>query len=142
MHKHFKSAACTALVGCWQGLSTLNQNTFDICSLSISRSIGKTAPNRLRRTDNFLTMYEPELLQRESGDFEGALFVDLGYGFWPTTTLESAARFRKLNSNLPVLGVEIDRLRVREAQRWADEITHFRVGGKWFAKYVEFHSSS
>jgi len=36
------------------------------------------------------------------------MFVDLGYGSDPRTTLESAARFRRVNPNLKILGVEID----------------------------------
>ncbi len=43
--------------------------------------------------------------------------------------LESAARFRRLNPGLPVLGVEIDPLRVAEAQPHADTNTFFRLGG-------------
>ena len=60
---------------------------------------GKTAANRLRRVGNFILLYEPALLS--SGHLFGdSLFIDLGYGFDPRTTLESAARFRKLNPNL------------------------------------------
>lgn len=90
---------------------------------------GKTARNRLRRVDNFLCLYDPALIRREHGPFANALFVDLGYGAEPFTTLESAARFRRLNPTLPVLGVEIDAERVATAQPFADERTHFRLGG-------------
>src|SRR5512134_1675307 len=90
---------------------------------------GKTAANRLRRVDNFLLLYAPSLLTRTDGPFARALFVDLGYGFDPRTTLESAARFRRLNPHLPILGVEIDPQRVEAAQPFADEITQFRLGG-------------
>ena len=90
---------------------------------------GKTARNRLRRVDNFMALYDPSLLQRERGVFANALFVDLGYGAEPFTTLESAARFRRLNPTLPVLGVEIDAERVAAAQPFADAQTHFRLGG-------------
>jgi len=69
---------------------------------------GKTARNRLRRVDNFVMQYDPFLLRR--GD--DALFVDVGFGAEPITTLESAVRFRRLNPSLRVLGVEIDRERV------------------------------
>jgi hypothetical protein len=88
---------------------------------------GKTASNRLRRVDNFLLRYEPSLL-RLTG-FQDAFFVDLGYGFDARTTLESAARFRRVNPTLPILGVEIDKERVEAALPHADAITHFRVGG-------------
>ena len=90
---------------------------------------GKTASNRLRRVDNFILLYEPSLLTRTDELFRQSLFVDLGYGFDARTTLESAARFRRLNPNLPILGVEIDRERVDAALPFADEITHFRLGG-------------
>ncbi len=94
---------------------------------SITR--GKTASNRLRRVDNFILLYEPSLLTRTDGLFQRSLFVDLGYGFDARTTLESAERFRRVNPNLPILGVEIDNERVEAAIPYADEITHFRLGG-------------
>lgn len=90
---------------------------------------GKTASNRLRRVDNFILFYEPSLLTRTGDQFRDAFFVDLGYGFDARTTLESAARFRRVNPALPILGVEIDRERVEAALPHADSITHFRVGG-------------
>ena len=90
---------------------------------------GKTASNRLRRVDNFLLLYEPSLLTRTDGLFARALFVDLGYGFDARTTLESAARFRRVNPDLPILGVEIEKERVEAALPYADEQTFFRLGG-------------
>ena len=105
---------------------------------------GKTAANRLRRVDNFILLYEPSVLTRTDGLFAprfplkdekekrgvaDSFFVDLGYGFDPRTTLESAERFRKLNPNLRILGVEIDKERVDAALPYADDITHFRLGG-------------
>jgi hypothetical protein len=90
---------------------------------------GKTADNRLRRVDNFILLYEPALLTRTDGLFSDSLFVDLGYGFDARTTLESAARFRHLNPNLNILGVEIDKERVDAALPFADDKTFFRLGG-------------
>jgi hypothetical protein len=90
---------------------------------------GKTASNRLRRVDNFILLYEPSLLTRTDGMFADSLFVDLGYGFDARTTLESAARFRRLNPNLKILGVEIEKDRVEAALPYADEQTFFRLGG-------------
>ena len=90
---------------------------------------GKTASNRLRRVDNFILLYEPSLLTRTDGLFQRSMFIDLGYGFDARTTLESAERFRRINPNLPILGVEIDKERVDTALPYADAITHFRVGG-------------
>src|SRR5215510_10574196 len=90
---------------------------------------GKTASNRLRRVDNFILLYEPSLLSRADGLFDDSLYVDLGYGFDARTTLESAARFRRVNPNLKILGVEIDKERVEAALPFADDKTFFRVGG-------------
>ncbi len=90
---------------------------------------GKTASNRLRRADHFILLYEPSLLTRTDGLFRHSMFIDLGYGFDPRTTLESAARFRRLNPELPILGVEIEKERVEAALPFADRITHFRHGG-------------
>ena len=90
---------------------------------------GKTADNRLRRVDNFILLHEPSLLTRTDDLFADSLFVDLGYGFDPRTTLESAARFRRVNPRLKVLGVEIDKERVEAAQPFADDKTFFRLGG-------------
>lgn len=90
---------------------------------------GKTATNRLRRADNFVLGYAPELLTRRDGAFARAFFVDAGYGANPSTTLESAERFRALNPDLPVLGVEIDPERVAAALPHADAQTDFRLGG-------------
>jgi hypothetical protein len=90
---------------------------------------GKTASNRLRRVDNFVLLYDLSLLTRTDGPFARALFVDLGYGFEARTTLESASRFRRLNPDLPILGVEIEKERVEAARPYADEKTFFRLGG-------------
>ncbi len=90
---------------------------------------GKTASNRLRRVDNFVLLYEPAILTRTEDPFADALFVDLGYGFDARTTLESASRFRRLNPDLRILGVEIDKERVENALPFADEKTFFRLGG-------------
>lgn len=90
---------------------------------------GKTARNRLRRVDTFWMMYDAALLRRAVGAYADALFVDLGYGAEPVTTLESARRLRLVNPHLPVLGVEIDPERVAAAQPCANAQTHFRLGG-------------
>jgi hypothetical protein len=90
---------------------------------------GKTARNRLRPVDNFFLKYDPGLLTRQDGKFSQALFVDLGYGAEPFTTLETASRFRALNPRLGILGVEIESERVARALPFADEQTFFRMGG-------------
>jgi hypothetical protein len=93
------------------------------------RTRGKTASNRLRRVDNFILLYEPSLLTRTDGPFADSFFVDLGYGFDARTTLESASRFRRVNPDLRVLGVEIEKGRVEAALPYSDEKTFFRLGG-------------
>ena len=90
---------------------------------------GKTASNRLRRVDNFILLYEPSLLTRTDDLFADSMFIDLGYGFDARTTLESAARFRRMKPNLKILGVEIDKDRVEAALPFADDKTFFRLGG-------------
>jgi hypothetical protein len=90
---------------------------------------GKTARNRLRRLDTFLTLYDSGLIRRRTGEFARAYYVDVGYGAEPFTTLESAARLRRVNPDLPVLGVEIDPERVANAAPYADHLTQFRLGG-------------
>jgi len=90
---------------------------------------GKTARNRLRRSDIFISRYAPNLIKAPSPPDQTAWFVDLGYGRQPFTTIESAQRLRKLNPTLPVLGVEIDPERVQAAQVYQDEHTQFRLGG-------------
>lgn len=85
---------------------------------------GKTARNRLRRVDTFALLYAHDCLTAPN-----ALFVDLGYGEEAITTLESAQRFRKVNAQLPVIGVEIDPERVAAAKPFEDVLTTFRLGG-------------
>lgn len=90
---------------------------------------GKTARNRLRKTDVFAALYAARLLAREDGPYAGAWYVDLGYGEEPITTLESAARLRKINPQLRFLGVEIDPDRVKAAKAAESVGIEFRLGG-------------
>jgi len=90
---------------------------------------GKTTRNRLRRLDLYLTLKERTLLKREDQHLQGALYVDLGYGELPFTTLESAARLQRINPALHVLGVEIDKARVEQAMSYATDTVTFRHGG-------------
>jgi hypothetical protein len=85
---------------------------------------GKTAPNRLRKSDTFLAAAYPEFVRRLPG-----LYVDLGYGAYPITSVETLHRLRRLNPNLRVLGVEIDPQRVAEAAPYAEPGLEFRLGG-------------
>lgn len=99
------------------------------CALVGQPTRGKTAAGRLRGVDAFVALYDPGLLTRRDGPWAAALFVDLGFGEAPWTTLEAAARFRRLNPELPVLGVELDSERVARAQPFAGPRTCFRLGG-------------
>ncbi len=90
---------------------------------------GKTARNRLRRTDIFMLLTEGPLIRKRDEPGSTSFYVDLGYGFEPFTTLESAERFRVQNPDLPVLGVEIDPERVKTGLPYEDEKTFFRLGG-------------
>jgi hypothetical protein len=85
---------------------------------------GKTAPNRLRRTDVFLMLYDPGWVRSLRMPF-----VDLGFGAHPTTTLESFKRLRRINAEIPVLGVEIDPARVVSALPFAQPGLEFLLGG-------------
>ncbi len=85
---------------------------------------GKTAPNRLRKTDTFLALAYPELVRHMPG-----LYVDLGYGAYPITSVETLHRLRRLNERLEVLGVEIDPQRVAEAAPYVEPGLSFRLGG-------------
>ncbi len=77
---------------------------------------GTTAPNRLRRNDNWLATW-PLLHPTLS---EEALAVDLGYGAGAVTTVELASRLRKRYPNIKVLGLEIEPSRVDIALPFAD----------------------
>ncbi len=85
---------------------------------------GKTAPNRLRKTDTFLSVAYPEVVRHMAG-----FYIDLGYGAYPITSVETLRRLRKLNPQLRVLGVEIDPQRVADAQPYVEEGLAFRLGG-------------
>ncbi len=73
------------------------------------RTRGRTSRSRLRALDAYLHQCERPLLERQDGTWRDAAFLDVGFGEHPWTTLESAALFRELNPQLPVIGVEADR---------------------------------
>jgi hypothetical protein len=85
---------------------------------------GKTAPNRLRKTDTFLALAYAERLRGLRG-----CYVDLGFGALPVTSIETLRRLRRLNPALRVIGVEIDPVRVATARAWAEPGLEFRLGG-------------
>ena len=90
---------------------------------------GKTARNRLRGSDIFMLLTEEQLIRQKDLPGNHAFYVDLGYGFEPFTTLESADRLRGCNPRLSVLGVEIEPERVNAAKPFENENTFFRLGG-------------
>jgi hypothetical protein len=84
---------------------------------------GKTARNRLRRTDTWVARRG---VLRAAG---APLYVDVGYGAEPSTTIETFRRLRRVAPGLRVVGVEIDRVRVDRAQPYAEPGLEFRLGG-------------
>lgn len=85
---------------------------------------GTTAPGRLRRVDRWLAATHPRLLATPR-----LLAVDLGFGARPFTTLELAARLRRLNPGARVVGLEIDAERVAAAAPYARSGVDFTTGG-------------
>ncbi len=85
---------------------------------------GTTNPNRLRRVDNWIaSLLGPGLP-------DAPLVVDLGFGAVPVTTVELRTRLAGVRPAVRVVGLEIDRVRVADAQPAADPpgLT-FDVGG-------------
>jgi len=85
---------------------------------------GFTAPNRLRLVDTYVLVALREKVRTLPG-----LFVDLGYGQRPITTVESFRRFRAVNPALRALGVEIVPERVAAAEPYRADGLEFRPGG-------------
>lgn len=93
------------------------------------RTLGRTSRSRLRALDAYLHQCERPLLERQDGIWRDAAFLDVGFGEHPWTTLESAALFRELNPQLPVIGVEADQGRASSAARHEEALTRFVHGG-------------
>ena len=90
---------------------------------------GTTAPNRLRRVDRWITGTAQRLLGRV-GDPADPLVVDVGFGSSPVTTVELAARLRRVRPDVRVIGLELDPERVAAAAGAADPPRlEFRRGG-------------
>ncbi|MEV0896871.1 class I SAM-dependent methyltransferase [Actinoplanes sp. NPDC049802] len=88
---------------------------------------GTTNPNRLRRVDNFIA-YRCGGLLTEAAE---PLVVDLGYGASPVTAVELRGRLAvAVRADVTVVGLEIDPVRVSDAQPFADPPgLEFRHGG-------------
>jgi hypothetical protein len=88
---------------------------------------GTTNPNRLRRVDNFIAYRCGDLLAAAAEP----LVVDLGYGATPVTAVELRARLAQtVRADVTVVGLEIDIVRVNDAQPAADPPRlEFRRGG-------------
>jgi hypothetical protein len=85
---------------------------------------GTTAPRRLRRVDRWLVAAHPRVVGTPR-----LLAVDLGFGARPFTTLELAARLRRVNPGARVVGLEIDPERVAAAAPYRTVDVEFAVGG-------------
>ena len=85
---------------------------------------GTTSPRRLRRVDRWLAATHPRVLATPR-----LLAVDLGFGARPFTTLELAARLRRLNPGARVVGLEIDPDRVAAAAPFVRAGVEFATGG-------------
>ena len=88
---------------------------------------GTTNPNRLRRVDNYIAYRCERLLQAAAVP----LIVDLGYGATPVTAVELRGRLAAaVRADVAVVGLEIDPVRVTDAQPHADPPRlQFRRGG-------------
>jgi hypothetical protein len=83
---------------------------------------GTTNTNRLRRVDRFLQTLP---ILRHSDD---PLVVDLGYGASAVTSLELHARLARVRGDVEVLGLEIDKERVRTATEQLEAVRRGETG--------------
>ena len=77
---------------------------------------GTTNPNRLRRVDAWIAATLGGALRAA----DEPVVVDLGYGATPVTAVELRARLARVRADVRVVGLEIDPVRVAEAQHAAD----------------------
>jgi hypothetical protein len=85
---------------------------------------GLTCENRLRQTDVFICMELEGIIRQKD-----AIFIDLGFGRYPTTTIETYRRLADINPNVKVIGVEIDKERLLGAKKYEQPNVEFRLGG-------------
>ncbi|HEY1485569.1 MAG TPA: class I SAM-dependent methyltransferase [Micromonosporaceae bacterium] len=77
---------------------------------------GTTNPNRLRRIDTWIARSCSAPLR----DATDPLVIDLGFGAAPVTTVELRTRLARVRTDVRVVGLEIDPVRVTDAQAAAD----------------------
>lgn len=83
---------------------------------------GTTNPNRLRRVDRYIATLP--VLKKPN-----PVVVDLGYGASPITAIELQDRLAKVNQNVSVVGVEIDKERVARGKEVERPGLTFLLGG-------------
>lgn len=83
---------------------------------------GTTNPNRLRRVDRFIATLP--VLKKPN-----PVVVDLGYGASPITAIELQDRLTRVNPNVSVVGVEIEKDRVARGKEVERERLTFLLGG-------------
>lgn len=86
-----------------------------------SATRGTTAPNRLRRVDEWVIATAGEEFRFAD---QAPLVVDLGFGASPITTIELYERLQKVRGDVEVIGLEIDPERVRRAQEFLAHRNH------------------
>jgi hypothetical protein len=93
---------------------------------------GKTAANRLRKVDYLLLRYDPWFLSTCVHKYGRLNMVDLGYGQYATTTLETLERIGSFYP-MHITGYEIDPKRVADAKIHNSKYASFQLGGFNFA---------
>lgn len=83
---------------------------------------GTTNPNRLRRVDRFIADL-PAIRTKNP------IVVDLGFGASPITVIELRERLLKVNPQVRVVGIEIDKDRVARGLEVAEPGLDFLLGG-------------
>lgn len=83
---------------------------------------GTTNPNRLRRVDRYMASLP--IVRNEK-----PIVVDLGFGASPITAVELLDRLKKINPDVHVVGIEIERERVERGLAIANDHLHFLHGG-------------
>jgi len=108
---------------CWYNNCTMNHYQAKKGRIG-QKTKGLTCENRLRQTDVFICMELDGLIRRKN-----TIFIDLGFGRYPTTTIETYRRLAGINPNVKVIEVEIDKERLLGAKKYEQTNVEFRLGG-------------